>query len=223
MAANSGLQRLHDLSESGLISSHTWRSIKPMLEQRMDALVGSVQEALSASPALEAEEFETARQEMLRAQRSMLSNMRSSGTISDETFDELVAEVDHALSSDRESWGKYAQRDLDEEICELLVAVVQSRDLESASNGLAIRGIQVTRIQSHGGFLRKRNHVLLMGIAPGRLRVAMDTLERVCQERVAYVSPLDLGKEGLDGETLPVLIKGATTLVFDVERCEVIQ
>jgi CPA1 family monovalent cation:H+ antiporter len=221
-AANAGFQHLQGLSEDGLISVHTWRTIRPMLEQRMDALVGSVQEVVSESPELEAEEFETARKEMLRAQRSMLGTMRTSGALSDETYDELVTEIDQAITSDRETWGQYALKGLDNNICQLLLAVVQSNDLESASNALAIRGIQVTRIQSQGGFLRKRNHVLLMGIAPGRLRAAMDTLERVCNDRVDYISPLNLGVEDDKRERLPVRVQGSTAFVFDVERCEVI-
>ncbi len=221
-AANAGFQHLQGLSEDGLISVHTWRTIRPMLEQRMDALVGSVQEVVSESPELEAEEFETARKEMLRAQRSMLGTMRTSGALSDETYDELVTEIDQAITSDRETWGQYALKGLDNNICQLLLAVVQSNDLESASNALAIRGIQVTRIQSQGGFLRKRNHVLLMGIAPGRLRAAMDTLERVCNDRVDYISPLNLGVEDDKRERLPVRVQGSAAFVFDVERCEVI-
>jgi CPA1 family monovalent cation:H+ antiporter len=222
MAARAGFRHLESLSEDGLISAHTWRTIEPMLQQRMDALVGSVQEVISESPELEAEEMETSRREMLRAQRSMLGNLRSSGTISEETFDELVTEIDQALTADREAWGQYRFRAVEEEdICQLILAVVQSRDLESASNALAIRGIQVTRIQSMGGYLRKRNHVLMLGIAKGRLDDAMDTLERVCNERVEYISPLELG-EG-EGEPIPIRIKGATTLVFDVERCEVLR
>ena len=222
-AMNAGFDHMKQLSEDGLISAHTWRSIKPMLEQRMDALVGSVQEVVSESPELEAEEFETARQEMLRAQRSMLGTMRTNGAISDETFDELVTEIDQALTSDREAWGQYAERGLEEEVCQLLLAVVQSRDLESASNALAIRGIQVTRIQSSGGFLRKRNHVLLMGIAPGRLQAALETLKSAqTQDVKPLFSPLELGVEDDDRERLPIKISGSATFVFDVERCEVI-
>ncbi len=222
MTARAGLRHLQSLSGDGLISAHTWRAIEPMLEQRMDALVGSVQEVISESPELEAEEMETARREMLRAQRSMLSNLRRSGTISEETFDELVTEIDQALTSDREAWGEYAYRAIEEEdICQLLFVVVQSRDLESASNALAIRGIQVTRIESKGGYLRKRNHVLLLGIGEGRLHDVFETLGRVCQERVEYLAPEQLGGE--EGGQIPVQLKGATTFVVDVERCEVLR
>jgi CPA1 family monovalent cation:H+ antiporter len=222
MAARAGLQHLQALSDDGLISAHTWRTIEPMLQQRMDALVGSVQEVISESPELEAEEMETSRREMLRAQRSMLSNLRTSGTISEETFDELVTEIDQALTADREAWGEYAIRAVeDEDICQLMLVVVQSRDIESASNALAIRGIQVTRIQSMGGYLRKRNHVLMLGIGQGRLQDALDTLERVCQQRVEYIAPTELGKEGQ--EPIPVTFRGATSFVFDVERCEVLR
>lgn len=222
--AHSGLEHLRSLSEDGLISDHTWRNIQPMLEQRMDVLVGSVQEVISESPELEAEEFETARREMLRAQRSMLSTLRSSGAISDEIFNELVAEIDYALTSDHEAWEQYANQGSDkDDFCQLLFAVVQSRDLESASNALAIRGIQVTRIQSQGGFLRKRNHLLMMGIGEGRLQDALDTLERVCLERVEYKSPLDLAEPAGEHVNIPVRIQGASTFALDVERCEVIQ
>jgi len=223
-AAHAGLEHLRSLSEDGLISAHTWRNIEPMLEQRMDALVGSFQEVISESPELEAEEFETARREMLRAQRGMLSKLRTSGAVSEEIFNELVTEIDQALTADRESWGQYAARGLaEDDYCQLLFAVVQSRDLESASNALAIRGIQVTRIQSLGGFLQKRNHVLLMGIGEGRLRDALNTLDLVCQERVEYISPLDIAAPAGENVRLPVSVQGATTFVFDVERCEAIQ
>ncbi|MGD8632470.1 MAG: Na+/H+ antiporter [Anaerolineales bacterium] len=222
MAARAGFRHLQALSEDGLISAHTWRTINPMLQQRMDALVGSVQEVISESPELEAEEMETSRREMLRAQRSMLGSLRTSGTISEEIFEELVTEIDQALAADKEAWGEYAVQAVEEEdICQLLLVVVQSRDLESASNALAIRGIQVTRIQSIGGYLRKRNHVLLLGIPEGRLQAVLETLERVCQERVEYLSPQDLD-EGT-GERMPVRVKGATAFVFDVERCEVLR
>jgi CPA1 family monovalent cation:H+ antiporter len=222
MAARAGFRHLQALSEDGLVSAHTWRTIEPMLQQRMDALVGSVQEVISESPELEAEEMETSRREMLRAQRSMLGNLRTSGTISEETFDELVTEIDQALTSDREAWGEYAFKAVeDEDICQLLLAVVQSRDLESASNALAIRGIQVTRIQSLGGYLRRRNHVLMLGIVEGRLSDALETLQRICQDRVDYISPQELGME--KGEQIPVHINRATIFVFDVERCEVLR
>ncbi|MDF1500646.1 MAG: Na+/H+ antiporter [Anaerolineales bacterium] len=223
MAARAGLHHLQGLSQDGLISAHTWHKIEPMLEQRMDALVGSVQEVIRGSPELEAEEIENVRREMLRAQRSMLGSMRASGSISQETFEELVAEIDQVLTSDRQAWGQYVLRSTEyeeDDICQLLLAVVQSRDLESASNALAIRGIRVTRIQSRGGFLRKRNHVLLMGIAEGRLEDALETFERVCQERVEYISPLDLGGE--QDDAVPVQLKGAVAFVFDVEQCEVL-
>jgi CPA1 family monovalent cation:H+ antiporter len=222
MAARAGFRHLQGLSDDGLISAHTWRTIEPMLEQRMDALVGSVQDVISESPQLEADEMETSRREMLRAQRSMLGNLRTSGTISEETFDELVTEIDQALTTDRQAWGQYAFRAIEEEdICQILFAVVQSRDLESASNALAIRGIKVTRIQSQGGYLRKRNHVLLLGVAPGRLNDVLETLARVCRGRVEYISPLKLGLE--EDEPIPVQLKGVTAIILDVERCEVIR
>jgi len=223
MAVRAGVEHIRRLSEEGLISAHSWRRIEPMLQQRVEGLIGAVQEVLHESPYLEVEEMVAARREMLRAQRSMLSNMRTSGALSQEIYEELVAEVDTALRSDEEAWAPYAgQTGEGEDICHLLMAVVQARDLESASNALAIRGVRVTRIESRGGFLRTRNHVLLMGIPRGRLPATLEALESSCRQRVEYL-PLPAGEEGKEAlEARGVELNAAVTFAFDVERCEVI-
>ena len=51
-----------------------------------------------AESALEAEEVDTARREVLRAQRSALLGLRRDGVISEEVFEKLSAEVDSMLS-----------------------------------------------------------------------------------------------------------------------------
>lgn len=225
IAANAGLEHIRELSEDGLISAHTWRTIQPLLEQRLEALIGSVREVIQENPHLEAEEFETARSEMLRAQRSALRNMRTSGTLSEETYGELVSEIDLALTKEEKAWTRFAYEPKGEvDIKHFVMAIVQSPDLESATNSLAIRGIRVTRIHSRGGFLRKRNHLLAMGVPQGRLQDAKDALERSCHQRVKYVDPLSLENVDLDhaGDQIEVDIHGATTFVFEVDRVEVI-
>jgi len=47
---------------------------------------------------LEAEEIDTARREVLRAQRSALLGLRHDGVISDDVFDQLSVEIDGLLS-----------------------------------------------------------------------------------------------------------------------------
>ena len=102
------------------------------------------------------------------------------------------------------------------------MVVVQSRDLESASNALAMRGVRATRIHSTGGFLRQRNHLLLVGIPDGKLEVAVEALKRSCQSRVEYLSsPIETAPHILP-QPIEVQVRGASVFVFNVDRCEVI-
>lgn len=224
-AAQAGIEHLHKLSRQGLISAHVWESLEPLLRQRAKALASAVQEVLHDAPELESEELRTARREMLRAQRSMLSSLRRDGIIGDESFEELVSEVDQALESGLAIWRTQLDTPGDQaiDICQLLAAVIQDRDLERVSNALSTRGIPFTRIRTSGGFLRQTNHTLLVGIPTGRLDYVLDALQRSSRHRVEYLSSLLEGapiQPAGSTERVPLEIHGATVFVFDVERCE---
>lgn len=222
LATRAGYEHIQRLSEDGLISLHTWETLQPIMKGRMDALSAAIQETLHDFPELEAQEMITARREMLRAQRGMLATLRRDGVVSEGTYEELVAEVDAALESDLEVWKGHTLEEKQENICQLLMVVVQARDLESASNALAMRGIRATRIQSMGGFLRQRNHLLLVGIPEGKLEVAVEALKRSCRSRVEYLSsPIESAPQILP-QPIAVQVRGATVFVFDVDRCEVL-
>ena len=223
LAVRAGYQHLRRLSIDGLISEATWRSLEPVLKQRQEVLTGAVQEILKATPELEAEEIVLARKEMLRAQRSALGNLRRSGAISEESYEELVVEVDLALDSRQETWvSDFMPRGSEDEICQLLFIIISGSDLESATNALAMQGLQVTRIHSKGGFLRRKNHLLLLGLPEGKLKDAEATLRRVCRRRVEFVPPALLDKEFESRSEIPIDIHRATLFVLDVEQCEVI-
>lgn len=63
-------------------------------------MANAVSAVLRANPALEAEELDTARRELLRIQRTTLLDLRRDGSISDEVFERLTAEVDAELMSE---------------------------------------------------------------------------------------------------------------------------
>jgi uncharacterized protein YaaQ len=223
LATRAGYEHIQRLSEDGLISQHTWETLEPIMKGRLDALTAAIQETLHDFPELEAQEMLTAQREMLRAQRGMLATLRRDGVVSEGTYEKLVAEVDTALESGLEMWKGHAVEERPEEnICQLLMVVVQTRDLESASNALAMRGVRATRIHSTGGFLRQRNHLLLVGIPEGKLEVAVEALKRSCQSRVEYLSsPIETAPHILP-QPIEVQVRGATVFVFNVDRCEVI-
>jgi len=222
LAARSGYEHVERLHRIGLVSNHTWEKIRPLILERVKALTSTVQEALQAAPELEAGEINTARRESLRAQRNTLSTLRSDGVISQETYEQLVAEVDVALDTAVDQWSRHIFEDQAEgDICQLMMVVIQDRDLENVSNALSTRNIPTTRIQSRGGFLRQRNHLLLVGLPEGKLNQAMTALNSAGRSKVEYVTS-PKGMPGvIFGEPLPIEVKGATVFVFDIDRCEV--
>ncbi len=222
IAARSGYEHVERLHRIGLVSNHTWEKIHPIILQRVKALTSAVQEALQVAPELEAGEINTARRESLRAQRNTLSTLRSDGVIGQETYEQLVAEVDIALDTAADQWSRQVfDERIDDDICQLMMVVIQDRDLETVSNALSIRNIPTTRIQSMGGFLRRRNHLLLVGLPEGKLDQAMEALNSAGRSKIEYVtSPKGMPGVVL-GEPLRLEIKGATVFVFDIDRCEV--
>ncbi|MGD2252658.1 MAG: Na+/H+ antiporter [Anaerolineales bacterium] len=223
IAARAGFTHLSQLHEAGLISSHTWENLRKTLLERTEALAGSVQQVMHDAPELEIAELMTARTESLRAQRAMLANLRRDGVISDEAHGELAAEIDVALETGAEAWAEQVmQSHAPNQISLLMAVIVQDRDLESASNALADRGISITEILSQGGLLRQRNHLLLVGIPEGKLEMAVEALQRACRRRVEYVSTPLPGIDVPLTTPVPVQVQGATVFVFKVERSEVL-
>jgi len=99
-SAESHLERRY---REGLLSTHTWEALRPRLQEQLALLAEAVRESLRSAPALEAEEMDTARREVLRAQRSAFMGLLRDGVISHEVFEELSTEIDVTLES-----GKYA-------------------------------------------------------------------------------------------------------------------
>lgn len=221
LAARSGYEHIQRLYQDGLISLHTWERVRPLLRERADALADAVQEALQSAPGLEADEINTARREELRAQRTMLADLRRDGVISDETFEQLVTEVDAALDMSQEAWaaGLY-ELGSPGEVRHLMMLVIQDRDLEAVSNALSLRNIPSTRIKSSGAFLAQRNHTLVVGLREGVLEQAVAAVDGVAKERLEYVSTFP-GDQPI-AEAQAVHVRGATIFVFDVERFEAI-
>lgn len=218
LAAQASFDHLQGMRRDGLISSHTWDVLKPMLERRTEALTLAVQETLRNAPELEIEEMTTARRESLRAQRSMLANLRRDGIIAEDIYRELVTEVDAALDSGTTFWSRSILSSPHmEKIVSMLVAVVQQRDLEAASNALALQGVPLTRVDSQGGFLRQSNHVLFVGIPEGALAETVETLQASTQNRVEFLPAPFQSTENVSRE---VEIHGAVVFVLDVDRYE---
>ncbi|HLF25020.1 MAG TPA: Na+/H+ antiporter [Anaerolineae bacterium] len=102
MAARAARDRLRKLHRDGVISLATWEKLQPDLDGRVQTYRAAQRELLREQPALQAEEFNDARREGLRAQRAALATLLRDGLISDHVYEELVAEVDKALEQSAE-------------------------------------------------------------------------------------------------------------------------
>jgi uncharacterized protein YaaQ len=220
LAARAGYRHMEQLHEDGLISSHTWQSMAPLLEERQRALTTAVGEVIQSEAAIETQELIMAREEALRAERASLAHLQREGVISDETFEEIGAEIDLALDSlpDEMSDPLSDPRPA----THLLAAILQDRDLESALAVLTGHGLQATCLQSSGGFLRRPRQLLLVGVPEGELERVIEALSRACRSRVEYLPSLLPGIPVPGPTPVEVQVSGATVFAFRVERQEVI-
>ncbi len=102
----------------------------------------------------------------------------------------------------------------------LMVAIVQSQDLERASNALIELGLSVARLPSIGGFLGQRNATLLISVPDGKEKNARDALNENCRQRIEYIAvPLESAPMPLPAPT-PVTVGGATIFTLDVDYFE---
>jgi uncharacterized protein YaaQ len=222
VAMRAAYDHLARMRRAGLLTDHTWQTLSPILEEHNQALVLAVKDVMSANPSLEAEEMEAARRESLQAQRSALSGLLKDGVISEETYAELVSEVDAARAREAASWPELThylpvQR---LPIDRLIAAVIQEQDLENVASALTKLGFSITHLSSVGAFLGRRNVTLLIGIPTGQEEAAVEALSKSCKQRVEYIAT------PLEGAPFPlptpvaITVGGATIFVFEVERYE---
>jgi CPA1 family monovalent cation:H+ antiporter len=215
LSARMALQHLEVRHEDGLISSVTWDQLRPLLVGRVQGLTRAVQEILNQAPALGLEELAASRREALQVQRTALADLRRDGVISEETFEELSTEIDAALDAGVELWPPGGADS--PPIRQLVAAVVDAGDLESASHALEAQGVRVTRIDSQGGFLQRRSHLLLIGVPAGGLERVVESLRRTCRRRVEFMPALPGPTVVPIGEPVAVDVGGASVFAFVVE------
>jgi uncharacterized protein YaaQ len=103
---------------------------------------------------------------------------------------------------------------------ELLMAVVQAQDAETAESALVKMGFSVTRMPSAGGFLGRRNATLLIGLPAAQQAAAIEQLNKNCRQRVEFIAvPLESAPLPLPAPT-PITIGGATIFSLEVEYYE---
>ncbi|HTP01838.1 MAG TPA: cyclic-di-AMP receptor, partial [Anaerolineales bacterium] len=222
IAGRAAYDYVRRMSSQGLISEHTWSRLAPLMERQNQGLVQAVKEVMVTDSAVEGEELDTARRAALRAQRSALTGLLHDNVISEETYSQLVGEVDTALSEDHLAWpgllrtGESALLP----VSRLMIAVIRERDLENVLNALRQIGLTVDYLPSTGGFLSHHNVTLLIGLSRGSEDAAVKTIRRAARYKVDFGDGALRQAQAALPPSSPVQASGATIFTFDVDSYE---
>ncbi|HIC89877.1 MAG TPA: hypothetical protein EYP04_10810 [Anaerolineae bacterium] len=99
----------------------------------------------------------------------------------------------------------------------LIAAIVQDRDAEGLLDALMETGFRATKIQTTGGFLRGSSNLILIGVQPEKVDLALEVIRGHCQSRTQLVQPEDAPYLA---SPLEVRVGGAIVFVWELERYE---
>ena len=105
---------------------------------------------------------------------------------------------------------------------QLILSIVQDEDAGPVIEALTGDGFRATRINTVGGFLRKGNATILVGVERERLQRALLIIRDNCETRTEYFVPTAPGEVGEPYPLDPIQVQvgGATIFVLDCERFE---
>jgi monovalent cation:H+ antiporter, CPA1 family len=220
VASRAAYEHLGQLNKQGQLSEHTWETIAPILRQNLLSMTNALARLFSSAPDVLSEELDTAWREKLRAERTAYTTLLTDGVISEETFIQLVSDVDIRLSRPKASWTELVRPQAFDPSGKsyLIVAILQESDAENAEETLTSLGLPTNRMQSKGGYLDKQNVILLIHVSDDQLDIALHALETTAVHRVEYPRAR--------AEFLPwlartqVTVGGATLFFLEVEHYE---
>ena len=106
----------------------------------------------------------------------------------------------------------------------LILAIVSNDDSGAVSSALTRGGFSVTKLATTGGFLRKGNSTLMIGVEDDKVKQVIDIIKHECGERqkITVNMPYVSGPAMVNYSTMPMTVEvgGATIFVVDVEHFE---
>jgi len=102
----------------------------------------------------------------------------------------------------------------------LLLVIIQAQDADLAIHMLNKINQKVTKLPSVGGFLRRRNSMLLIALHKENREKVLDILNETCKQRVEFIAlPLESTPLPLPAPT-PINVGGAICFSLDIEHYE---
>ncbi len=102
----------------------------------------------------------------------------------------------------------------------LLITIIQEEDAANALETLTHCGYRVTRMATQGGWLKRANTTLLIGLADNQVDHALKVIKRVAGARAQTVETPGDALHGIAPSEVTVEAGGATVFVVDVDRFE---
>lgn len=98
-AKRSGQNELNRLRQSGWLFRDIWESMHQVYDEEILSIKESLRQHLRAYPELEQEMYLQAREDVLKAERTALSQAMRAGLLSEEVHDELIGELNNRLAA----------------------------------------------------------------------------------------------------------------------------
>lgn len=102
----------------------------------------------------------------------------------------------------------------------LVIAIIQEEDAAGALETLNHCGYRVTRMATQGGWLKRANTTLLIGMSDSQVDHAIKVITRVAGRRTKTVDAPGDALHGIAPSEVTVEAGGATVFVVDVDRFE---
>ena len=220
VASKASFDHLQELNNEGLISQHAWDLIQSPMKRVIENRRNAVKEILHENRSVEVAEFGLAYEEALRAQRSTYNRLLSNGALSDDTFSQLVSEVDNALLNREFSYGDFLVHRTEgaPPITHLLTATVNENDLGNTLTTLNILGIPTTQHDSTSGNSGHPVTTLMMGVEKSQLEEVAQAIMSCCIVEPTFESPF-LKLLGSKNEE-EIILNGTSIFAIQIEKYE---
>ena len=102
----------------------------------------------------------------------------------------------------------------------LVVAIINSDDVNSVMSNLTKEGYSATKLNTSGGFLRAGNITLLIGVEAKKVDDVVNIIGEHSSQRkkIMPVNSTYIGETMLTSMPVEVTVGGATIFVLDVEQ-----
>ncbi len=106
----------------------------------------------------------------------------------------------------------------------MIIAMMKDNEYQGAIKELTEHGFYATILHSTGGFLKRRNVTILVGVSSDRLEDAMELLKKYGERLEHRYDPVRAGTYNAaiasNSVTTPVVCGGIVLFVINVERAE---